>query len=108
VGGGGNEIEQSFKVSRFKVSDEKPVVMSMTRSTRSALKATLRGVSWLLLVVAGLTFWVGGRVIAEFAKTDWMFAEMEGISLAVAVGALGFAAKTAADNLDEERDLSGQ
>ena len=80
----------------------------MTASTRSALKAVLRGVSWLLLVVAGLAFWVGGRVITEFSKTDRMFAEMEGIGLAVVAGALGFAAKTEADNLDEGKDSSGQ
>src|SRR4029077_5645510 len=74
---------------------------SMTASTRSALKVLLRGVSWLLLVVAGLAFWVGGWAISDFAKTDRIFAEMEGITLAVVVGGLGFAAKTAADNLDE-------
>ena len=80
----------------------------MSASTRSALKALLRGVSWLLLVVAGLAFLVGGRAISEFAKTDRILAEMEGILLAVVVGALGFAAKTAADNLDEGKDSSSQ
>jgi len=81
---------------------------SLTASTRSALKALLRGVFWLLLVVAGLAFLVGGRASSEFAKTDRILAEMEGIALAVVVGALGFAAKTAADNLDEGKDSSGQ
>jgi hypothetical protein len=49
-----------------------------------------------------------GREVSAFAKTDRMFAEMEDIGLAVVVGALGFAAKTAADNLDEGKDSSGQ
>ena len=61
-----------------------------------------------MLVVAGLAFWVGGRAISEFAKTDRILAEMEGITLAVVVGALGFAARTAADNLAEGEDSSGQ
>jgi len=81
---------------------------SRTASTRSALTVLLRGVSWLLLAVAGLAFWVGGRAISEFSKTDRIFAEMEGIALAVVVGALGFAAKTVADNLEEGKDSSSQ
>jgi hypothetical protein len=57
-----------------------------------------------MLVVAGLAFWVGGRAISEFGKTDRILSEMEGVVLAVVAGGLGFAAKTAADVLDEGED----
>jgi hypothetical protein len=80
----------------------------MTASTTSTLKLLLRGVSWLLLAVAGFAFWVGDRAISEFAKTDRILAEMEGIGLAIVTGALGFVAKNAADHLDEGQDSSGQ
>jgi len=59
-------------------------------------------------MIAGLAFWAGGRAISGFGKTDRILAEMEGMALAVVTGALGFAAKTAADNLDEGKDSSGQ
>jgi hypothetical protein len=81
---------------------------AMTASTRLASKYLLRGVSWLLLAVAGLAFLVGGRAISEFGKTDRIVAEMEGIGLAIVTGGLGLVAKTAAENLDEDEDSSGQ
>ena len=72
------------------------------------MKSVLRGLSQLLLVIAGLSFFVGGRAISEITKTERMLAEVEGIGLAVVCGALAFIAKSAADNLDEGNDTSGQ
>ena len=77
----------------------------MTTATRKALKSVLRGVSWVLFAMAGLMFWVGGRAIAEFAKTDRILAEMLGLMSAVVVGGIGLAAKSAADDLEPEEDL---
>jgi len=76
----------------------------MSAATRTVLKSLLRGVSWLLLVIAGLAFWVGGRAISEFAKTDRLLGEMLGLATAVVTGALGFLAKNAADDLDKGED----
>jgi hypothetical protein len=80
----------------------------MTAATQSVLKALLLGLAWLLFAVAGLAFWVGGRVISEFAKTDRILAEVLGLSLAFATGALGYVLKSTADDLDEGGDSSGR
>jgi hypothetical protein len=55
----------------------------MTPSTKATSASLLRGVAWLLFVIAGLAFWFGGRAISEFAKTERILAEMEGIALTV-------------------------
>jgi hypothetical protein len=79
----------------------------MTASRKATLASLLRGVAWLFVVLAGLAFWVGGRAISEFAKTERVLAEMEGIALAVLFGGLGAIAKTAADRVEEdEGDIS--
>jgi hypothetical protein len=76
----------------------------MGSSARSALGFVLQGVAWLLFVTAGLAFWVGGRAIHEFAKTDRMLAEMEGIGLAAVCAALGAVVKSAGENLTEDEN----
>jgi hypothetical protein len=53
----------------------------------------LRGLSQLLFVTAGLSFFVGERVNGAFTETERMLAEVEGIGLAVVCGALGFMAR---------------
>lgn len=78
----------------------------MTASTRLALASFLRGIAWSLFGVAGLAFWVGGRAISEFTRTDRILAEMMGLGLAAVTGALGFVAKTKADDLDADEDAS--
>lgn len=72
-------------------------------------KALLQGIGWLLLVIAGLAFWVGGRALHEFVGVERALAEMEGIGLAAVCGVLGYAAKSAAENLldPEENKESG-
>jgi hypothetical protein len=56
--------------------------------------------SWLLLGVAGLAFWIGGRAISEFAKVDRILAEFLGLSRAGVTGVAGYLLKTRADDLD--------
>lgn len=73
---------------------------------KSILKDLLKGVGWLLLTVGGLLFLFGGRAIHEFAHIDRLVAEMEGIVLAIVIGLLGYAAKSAAQNLED--DLSNE
>jgi hypothetical protein len=60
------------------------------------------------LSVAGLAFWVGGRAISEFTKTDRTLAEMLGIAIAFVSGMLGLVAKNTAEGLDEGEDSSAQ
>ena len=76
----------------------------MSSSTKSALKSLLRGVAWLLFMIAGLAFWVGGRAIHEFAKTERMLAEMVGIGLAVVCGGLGAVAKAYGEPVAEAEE----
>ncbi len=65
------------------------------------MKTLLRGVAQLLFVFAGLSFFVGGLAINILTKTELMLAEVEGVGLAVACGALGFLAESVGDNLDD-------
>jgi hypothetical protein len=67
-----------------------------------AMRALLRGTSQLLFVIAGLLFFVGGRAISAFTKTDRLMADMMGIGLAVVLVIFGMVAKNAADNFDDE------
>jgi hypothetical protein len=80
----------------------------MTAATRSVLKAFLRAVSWLLLVIAVLAFWVGGRAIHEFAQIDRILAEGLGLFIAFVTGMIGWVLKSTADDLDTGEDSSGQ
>jgi len=56
----------------------------------------------VLFVIAGLLFFVGGRAISAFTKTDRVSAEMLGIGSAFVFGIFGMVAKNASDNLDDE------
>jgi len=80
----------------------------MTAATRSFWKAFLHGLAWILFATAGLVFWVGGRAISEFGKIDRILAEMLGLGIAFASGALGYILKTTADDLGPEQDCSHQ
>jgi hypothetical protein len=74
----------------------------MPASIRTRVKVLLHGVAWLLFATAGIAFFVGGRTMSEFAKTDRPLAEMEGLALAAVCAGLGAVAKAAAEHLDEE------
>jgi hypothetical protein len=64
-------------------------------------------ISQMLFVIAGLSFFVGGRVVSEFTKTDRVSAERLGVGSAFAFGIFGMVAKNTSDNPDDE-DSSGQ
>jgi hypothetical protein len=69
----------------------------MNGSINSTVKSLIRGLEWLLFAMAALAFWVGGRAISEFANTERMLAEMEGIGLAMLFAGLGAILKTVED-----------
>jgi len=63
----------------------------------SSLKPLLRGAFvFLFALQRRFVFW-GGLAIHEFAKTERILAEIEGIGLSVLCGALGFLAKNAGE-----------
>jgi hypothetical protein len=79
----------------------------MDPSTKGKLGELFRAVSWLLFGVAGFAFWVGGRAISEFGKTDRGLGEMGGLALAALLVGLGAVAKAAGDRfIDEENSAS--
>jgi hypothetical protein len=83
-----------------------PVVLVppfMKPSIKSTVKLLLRGVAWLLFAIAVLTFWLGGRVISVFAKTDRILAELEGIGIAALFAGLGATAKFAEEHFQEDK-----
>ena len=83
------------------------VPLFMKPSIKSTVKLLFRVVAWLLFAIALLTFWMGGRAISEFAKTDRILAEMEGTGIAVLFAGLGAVAKLAGDHFEEgEEDES--
>lgn len=69
---------------------------------RWAAKYLLAGLGWILLVIAGLSFFVGGRAISEFGKVERILAEVLGIAIAIACAALGVLAKAAGEHLGEQ------
>lgn len=73
----------------------------MTAATKACLASLLKGTAWLLFVMAGLAFLLGGQAIREFAKAEWILAEIEGTSLAMLLGGIGVVARTAATRLEE-------
>lgn len=76
----------------------------VTDATRSFWKAFLHGLAWILFAIAGLVFLAGGKVISESAKIDRILAEMLGLMIAFALGALGYVLKSSADDLNSDQD----
>jgi hypothetical protein len=62
-------------------------------------------VAWFLFAIAGLTFLFGGRAINEFAKTERVLAEMEGVGLAALCALLGTIAKAGGERLGEAEKI---
>jgi hypothetical protein len=65
----------------------------MRYSAKSLLEMGLRGLSQGLFLIAGFSFFFGGRAIHEFAQVERVLAEADGLILAVAAGLLGLGAK---------------
>jgi hypothetical protein len=68
----------------------------MNPRAKSVVRTCLRGLSWLLFAIAGLSFLTGGRALNEFSKTERPVAEIEAAGLAVLCAGLGYLAKVAA------------
>jgi hypothetical protein len=73
----------------------------MNTGTKAGLASLLKGAAWLLFAIAAFAFWVGGRAINEFAGTERITAEVEGVGLAALFGLIGAIAKTASTHLEE-------
>ena len=80
----------------------------MPHATSSPWKTLLRGIAWLLFVIAGLAFLVGGRAISEFGKIDRILAEFLGLGIAAATGALGYILNNTADDPGTDEDPTAQ
>jgi hypothetical protein len=75
----------------------------MGDSIRAVVQPLLRGVAWLMFVIAGISFWFGGRPITEFAKTDRALGEVGGIGIAVVCVGTGAMTKSA-EHASERRN----
>ena len=75
---------------------------------RWTAKYLLVGLGWILLMIAGFSFFVGGRAISEFGKVERILAEVLGIAIAIASAALGVLAKAAGEHLGEQGQSTRQ
>ena len=62
---------------------------TMIFSKNRLLKQIVGGLSWVLLAAGGMSFWIGGRALHEFAGIDRSIAEIEGLAGAAVLIALG-------------------
>ena len=69
-------------------------------ATRSTLKHFLKGASSVLIVIAGISFFIGGRAIHEFGAVDRTLAEIIGIGLAFLCFILGVVAKYKIEDIE--------
>jgi hypothetical protein len=61
----------------------------MVFSENKFMKQMVSGLSWVLIAGGGMSFWVGGRALHEFAGINRAIAEVEGLASAVVLIALG-------------------
>jgi len=81
---------------------------ALNTASRSFWKVFLHGLAWVLFAVSGLTFLAGGKLISESAKMDRILAEMLGLIIAAAIGAVGYALKNFGDELGSDQDSASQ
>ena len=60
------------------------------------IKQLVSGLSWVLIAGGGMSFFVGGRALHEFAGIDRVIAEVEGLAGAAVLIALGAGLRAAA------------
>ncbi len=78
----------------------------MNATWRSSLQVILRGMCWILALVAFFAFFAGGKIISESYKVDRILAEMLGIGIAVAAGVGAAFLKSASDDYSGEEARS--
>jgi hypothetical protein len=59
-------------------------------------KQLINVISWVLIAVGGISFWVGGRALHEIAKIDRFTGEVEGVAAGAVLIGLGVVLRTAA------------
>jgi uncharacterized membrane protein YecN with MAPEG domain len=69
-------------------------------AAKSTLKHFLQGMSTVLIVIAGMSFFFGGRAIHEFGAIDRTLAEIIGIGLAFLCFILGVVAKYKIEDIE--------
>lgn len=69
---------------------------AMVFCQKKFIKPMFSGFSWVLIAAGGLSFWVGGRALHEFAGIDRARAEIEGLAGAAVLIALGAGLRVAA------------
>jgi hypothetical protein len=62
---------------------------AMILSENKVIKQIVGGLSWMLVAGGGISFWIGGRALHEFAGIDRAIAEIEGLAGAEVLIALG-------------------
>ena len=67
---------------------------------RNGFRAILTGLSRTLWILGGVSFFFGGRALAEFAHTDRLTGEFIGIAAAVLLLALGGWLNSIAEDLE--------
>jgi hypothetical protein len=67
---------------------------------KSAARGFLKLLSAVTLLLAGLLSWWGGRAIHEIWGVDRLLAELVGLAIAAAFGAIGYIAKNASEDDD--------
>ena len=61
-----------------------------------------------MFVMAGVSFWGGGKLISESENMDRLSGEMLGLLIALVVGALGYALRRLGDLLGPDGDSVSQ
>ena len=69
---------------------------AMVFSENEFMKQIVSGLSWVLIAGGGMSFWVGGRALHEFAGINRASAEVEGLASAVVLIPLGAGLRVAA------------
>jgi len=69
---------------------------AMVFSENKFMKQMVSGLSWVLIAGGGISFWVGGRALHEFAGINRAIAEVEGLAGATVLIALGAGLRAAA------------
>jgi hypothetical protein len=67
---------------------------------KSGARGFLKLLSAVTLLLAGLLSWWGGRAIHEIWGVDRLLAELVGLAIGAAFGAIGYIAKNASEDDD--------